>query len=148
MSVNLQVSEVIRWIEDTQGKITFAKWKARKVREDDTRFKKTEAEATKRMKRESQRVNPIVLQYFRPEVEGELREWNKQLREMLEDVDLAHEANIFDGEKPILHMSHKEILNRLSRYLPDYRVEAHLRKIPDTNVIPWDSLRFIRMEKR
>ena len=143
-------SEIVRWVEETQGQISFSEWKTRTLQKHDEKRKKSIEEGNKRMKKESARVNPLVFQYFRPSIAGEIQPWTKILRKAVEDIDLAHEANIFDGSKPILHMSHDEILKRLSQYLPDYRMEAHLRKELDPeklNVIPWEMVKLVRMAK-
>ena len=128
---------MIRWQEEQNQRLskgkkpeTFSAWKTRKNREHDELIRRQREDARTHDAEERQRVNTIILTYFRPEIDGEVREWTDKmgthrfsrwsLKKMLEEFDLAGDANIFDGHPTgwILEATDEELLAVLSQTLP------------------------------
>lgn len=129
--------EMLRFIEEQNNRLsqrkkpeTFGAWRRRKTREHDELIRRQREDLKRRGAEETQRVNKTILAYFRPEIDGEIREWDDRmgshrftrwsLKKMLEHFNIADDSNVFDGCPSgwILEASDEELLAVLSQNLP------------------------------
>lgn len=107
--------EIMKWVEETRGKITFKEWKTQDLRKSDEQARRSEEEARKRDKAFSERVNKLVFANFVPERDGEMVPWDDVLipdlglkqggkkigkvtiRDGILASDIASDSNVLDG---------------------------------------------------
>jgi len=130
-------AETLRFIEEQNMRLhqkkkpeSFSEWRTRKNRETDERLTRQREEGERRAVEIKQRVNKMIVAYFRPEIDDKIREWTDRmgshrfsrwnLKKMLGELDIAGNANIFDGCPSgwILEATDEELLAVLSQNLP------------------------------
>jgi len=155
--------EMIRWQEEQNERLsqrkkpeTFGVWRTRKNREHAELIRRQREEAKRTDAEERQRVNKTVLAYFRPEIDGEVREWTDKmgthrfsrwsLKKMLGELDIAGDSNIFDGHPTdwILEATDEELLAVLSQKLP---AKPYYYDIPVKDGLYAATIMFRRMRK-
>jgi len=155
--------EMLRFIEEQNMRLhqkrkpeSFSEWRTRKIREADERLTRQREEGKRRAAEEKQRVDKTILAYFRPEIDGKIREWDDRmgshrfsrwnLKKMLGELDIAGDSNIFDGCPTgwILEATDEELLATLSQNLPS---KPYYYDVPIKGGLYAATIMFRRMRK-
>ena len=155
--------EILRYTEEQLQRIAEGKkpelhreWSVRRIREAETRRRKTNLEAEIKEKNLKKRIYGLIEEYFAVEdqLDEKILPWNHKLsgrgftrttlKKAVEDMNLQNDSNVFFPKPARFDMSNEELLAILSKNLPDKTCYVEVETKDGFYTLP---IKFKRMKK-